>query len=166
MILATDVHYTDNRGIVAGVAFESWMAEIPSNIYVTRIEHVGEYVPGEFYKRELPCILKLIDKYSLKLNTVIVDGYVYTDGHTTPGLGKHLYDALNGRVTIIGVAKSPFIGIGNEHKLYRGNSKRPLYITCEGESLAAAKNSIAAMFGKHRMPLLLKIADQTCRQQG
>ena len=157
MILATDVYYIDNKGIVAGVVFEHWDAQTPSNIYVTRIENVSEYVPGEFYKREMPCILKLIDEYLLEPDTVIIDGYVYTNGHTKPGLGKRLYDALNGKAAIIGVAKSQFIGIGREYELYRGNSRKPLYITCEGTELAAAKNSIAAMFGEHRIPLLLKI---------
>ncbi len=164
MILATDVYYIDNKGIAAGVVFEHWDAQTPSNIYVTRIENVSEYVPGEFYKREMPCILKLIDEYLLEPDTVIIDGYVYTDGYVRPGLGKHLYDALNGKSAIIGVAKSQFIGIGREYELYRGNSSKPLYITCEGIVLAEAKNNIAAMLGKHRIPLLLKIADQTCRQ--
>lgn len=165
MILAIDVHYEGNSGIAAGVAFEDWNAQSPSKTYVANIENVSEYEPGNFYQRELPCILKLIDKHLLTPHTVVIDGYVYLDGHTKPGLGKYLYDALKKSSIIIGVAKKKFFGVSDEYKVFRGNSKRPLYVTCAGESLTVAKLHIASMAGNHRILFLLRIADQTCRRQ-
>lgn len=165
MILAIDVHYEGNKGIAAGVAFADWNAQSPANTYIAHVENVSEYAPGNFYQRELPCIQKLIDKHLLTPRTVVIDGYVYLDGHIKPGLGKYLYDALKKSTIIIGVAKNPFFGVSDECKLFRGNSSRPLYVTCAGESLTAAKHHIATMAGNHRIPYLLKIADQTCKTQ-
>jgi deoxyribonuclease V len=95
---------------------------------------------------------------------VIIDGYVYLDGHSRPGLGKYLHDALCGKVKIIGVAKNPFKGITGEYELYRGLSTKPLHITCAGMTLAEAKSRIAAMHGSYRIPTLLKTVDQLCRK--
>jgi len=33
-----------------------------------------------FYKRELPCILKLLDKLEQPPSCIVVDGYVFLDG--------------------------------------------------------------------------------------
>ena len=165
MILAIDVHYENSRGVAAGVAFEHWEAQTPTSTYISHIDGVSEYIPGQFFKRELPCILQLIREYSLTPATVVIDGYVYLDDKNKPGLGKYLYDELQGSASVIGVAKTAFTGISSENELYRGNSKRPLYITCEGEPLAEARKHIASMFGKHRIPFLLKQADQLSKHQ-
>ncbi|MCG3154810.1 MAG: hypothetical protein DKINENOH_01406 [bacterium] len=37
---------------------------------------------------------------------IVIDGYVYLDGNQKPGFGKHLYEALEEKSIIIGVAKS------------------------------------------------------------
>ena len=55
-----------------------------------RIDGTDEYVPGEFYKRELPCIIKLLDLVEEHIDCIIIDGFVYLDGDTRPGLGKHI----------------------------------------------------------------------------
>lgn len=49
---------------------------------------------------------KLLSKHNLKPDCIIVDGFVHLEDDK-PGLGKHLYDALNGKVRVIGVAKNP-----------------------------------------------------------
>ncbi|SDY83584.1 endonuclease V [Nitrosomonas sp. Nm33] len=166
MILAIDVHYDNHNGQVAGVAFKSWADADPDNIYVTKIEQVGDYVPGQFYKRELPGILKLLHEYDLKPEYIVIDGYVYLDGCSKPGLGKHLYDALRGNVKVIGVAKKPFAGISKAYAIYRGSSKQPLYITSAGEALSTAKLHILSMHGIYRMPIMLKKVDQLSRLNG
>lgn len=163
MILAVDVHYDNHNGLVAGVAFKHWSDAEPDNIYVTRIEQVGDYIPGQFYKRELPGILKLLSEHGLQPEYIVVDGYVYLDGCSKPGLGKHLYDALHGKVKVIGVAKKPFAGISEEYAIYRGGSKQQLYITSVGEALSAAKLYILSMHGAHRIPTMLKTVDQLSR---
>ena len=163
MILAIDVQYSGSTAFVAGIAFNDWNSEIPANEFTSTLQGVAEYEPGNFYKRELPCILKLIEEHDLQLEIIVVDGYVFLDAQQRPGLGKYLHDALQGRVAVIGVAKRSFSGIGEGHEVLRGKSVKPLYVTTSGE-LAEAKSHIASMFGEHRIPVLLKRADQLCRE--
>ena len=164
MILAIDVQYSENTAFVAGITFGTWLSEAPENEYISVLNDVAEYEPGNFYKRELPCILKLIEEHGIKPDTIVVDGYVYLDGESRPGLGKYLYDALKDECEIIGVAKRSFSGIGVSHEVLRGQSVKPLFITTTGQ-LDTAKENIAKMFGEHRIPVLLKRADQLCREE-
>ena len=163
MIVAIDVQYTNDKAFVACVAFDNWHAESPLKEYTTVVNHVEEYEPGAFYKRELPCILKVLSDHALKPVTIVVDGYVYLDAHQKPGLGKHVFDALHGESSVVGVAKKPFSDIGDEHAIYRGESIKPLYVTST-DSTQVAKQHILHMHGKHRIPTLLKRADQLCRE--
>ena len=116
-----------------------------------------------FFKRELPCILKLLNEIEYKPSCIVVDGYVFLDGISQPGLGKYLYDALDKEIPVIGVAKRSFAKISDEFALLRGDSQKALYITAAGIDQALAKEYIASMYGKHRNPSLLKKADQVCR---
>lgn len=163
MILAVDVHYSADKATVAGVIFENWSDEAPQKEYVSLMAGVAGYEPGRFFKRELPCLLKLIADYALKPDCIIVDGYVFLDGHSTAGLGKHLYDALNGEAVVVGVAKKPFKDIEAGYEVYRGTSRSPLYVTAIGIELAQAKARVREMHGSHRLPTLLKRVDQLCR---
>ena len=52
------------------------------------------YTPGEFYKRELPCILSAMKRFSLQIETMIIDGYVWLDASGRKGLGAILYELL------------------------------------------------------------------------
>lgn len=163
MILAVDVQYADDHATVAGVAFGDWHDAQPQLTFVQRLPAAADYAPGRFYERELPCIMALLQANDLKPDCMLVDGYVFLDGHSEPGLGKHLFDALSGQVPVIGVAKTSFRLIGPDHWVLRGDSQRPLYVTCVGEDLARAKAAVAAMHGPHRIPSLLKLVDQLCR---
>ena len=164
MILAIDVQYSKDIAFVAGVAFSEWCSEAPDAVYVSVVYHVEKYQPGNFYKRELPCILKLLKEHHLKPETIVIDGYVFLDGKQEPGLGKHLYDSLGGQLEIIGVAKKAFSDIEQGHEVFRGKSRKPLYITTSGD-LESAKGHISMMFGKNRTPVILKQADQLCREE-
>ena len=177
MILAVDVHYCDNVAVAAGVSFDVWSAKKASAEYLHQIEGVEAYQPGEFYKRELPCILGLLQAYDLRPSIIVVDGYVYLDGVSKPGLGKRLYDELyqitdqppmdeviNQKVEIIGVAKKAFLGIDRTFEIYRGDSAKPLYVTSTLSDIEQAKQHILNMSGAHRIPTLLKRVDQICRQ--
>ena len=164
MILAIDVQYSESTAFVAGVLFVNWCAESSEGEFVSILEGVMEYKPGSFYKRELPCILRLIQEHDLKPEIIVIDGYVFLDEEQRPGLGKHLFDSLEGRIEVVGVAKRSFSGVGECHEVLRGESVKPLYITTTG-SLEEAKANIASMFGEHRIPFLLKRADQLCREE-
>jgi deoxyribonuclease V len=162
MILAIDVQYVESRGFVSAVAFDDWEAIQPDNHYETLLDNIAEYQPGQFYKRELPCILKLLEENNLHPDIIVIDGYV-TLNEGKPGLGMHLYNALDKKTVIIGVAKRSFSGIDENTKLFRGTSNNPLFITSIGMPLGEAKKNISKMQGKNRIPVLLKLVDSLCR---
>ena len=165
MILAVDVQYTNNQAFVSAITFNDWGAKEPINEYETTLNKVEKYVPGQFYKRELPCILKLLNEYNLSPDVIVIDGYVYLDDFKKPGLGMHLYNALEGKSNIIGVAKSEFSGTSEGQKIYRGKSKIPLFVTAVGIDISSAKENILRMSGSNRVPTLLKHVDRLCRQK-
>ncbi len=163
MILAVDVSYVNGKAVAAGVLYEQWESDAPTAELAVEIKHVAEYVPGQFYLRELPCIQKLIENVGQPVECLVIDGYVTLGEAKIPGLGMHLWEALGTRVKVIGVAKSRFHGTSDNAKLYRGASKTPLYITAAGLSLDEAKLCIESMAGEYRMPTLLKRVDQLSR---
>ena len=163
MILAVDVHYMGQKAIVAGVLFENWDADHPCEVFMSTVSNIEKYKSGEFYKRELPCILKLLGEHEIKPDCIVIDGFVYLDGVGKAGLGKHLYDTLEGGVNVIGVAKKPFKDISDSFAVYRGRSDKPLYVTSEGIEIETAKKLVATMSGRFRVPTLLKRVDQACR---
>jgi len=163
MILAVDVQYSQNSAAIAGVLFKSWQDEDTQKEYVSLMDGVADYEPGKFFKRELPCILKLIEDHRLKPECIVVDGFVFLDGFSKPGLGKHLFDTLNGAVSVIGIAKKRYKDIDSQFEVYRGDSRKPLYVTAVGIETQQAKRNILAMHGNSRLPTLIKRVDQICR---
>jgi len=167
MILATDVHYhvpeAGGGATAAGVLFNDWGDAIAQQTVTAEIADVQAYVSGQFYKRELPCLLALIKQIESPLDCIIVDGFVYLDSQQHAGLGQYLYDALEGEVSVVGVAKSAFRHSPVETQVLRGKSANPLYVTSVGIALADAKQSILAMSGDFRLPTLLKQVDRLCR---
>lgn len=169
MNLVFDTFYFDeNKANTICLAFENWSVEIPSHQFSEIKEGVSEYIPGEFYKRELPCILSLLDKIKGEIDEIsciIVDGFVYLDDDKKAGLGKHLYDSLEGKIPVIGVAKTNFATVQNEKKeLKRGASETPLYISSVGIDIETATDLIKKMHGNYRIPTLLKKVDTLTRQ--
>jgi deoxyribonuclease V len=163
MILAVDVQYLENSAKVAGVVFKNWADEESQQEYVSKIDGVADYESGNFFKRELPCIIKLITEHLLMPECIVVDGYVFLDGYFTAGLGKHLYDMLDGKVAVVGIAKKQFKGIDSNFEVYRGDSRTPLYVTAVGIDIEQAKLNILKMHGAYRLPTLIKRVDQICR---
>ena len=163
MIAAFDVHYpTAGGALAAAVMFFDYRDASPAAEHVTALPAVGDYVPGEFFRRELPCILALIDQIDDPVEELIVDGYVML-GEEQPGLGGYLFTALNRRIAVIGVAKSKFEG-ASAVEIFRGGSRRPLHVTAAGMPLEEAAAKILSMHGAHRIPTLLKRVDRLARQ--
>jgi deoxyribonuclease V len=79
------------------------------------------------------------------------------------GLGKYLYDAINGEVSVVGVAIKRFKNIDSQCEIYRGVSKKPLYVTAVGIDMEQAKANVRAMHGTNRLPISIKRVDQICR---
>lgn len=169
MNLAFDTYYFEDKAKTVCLTFQDWTDTIPTNVYEEVIEGVAEYEPGLFYKRELPCILSLLDKIQKEIktiNTIIIDGFVILDDQNKLGLGGHLYNQLQSSIPIIGVAKSGFHGINeNVRKLIRGESKKPLFITALGMDLDSAFMNIKSMHGDFRMPTLLQTLDTTTKEK-
>ncbi len=164
MILAVDVDYRESKAVAAGVLFQNWKDPEPCAELVAPIVAVAEYEPGQFYKRELPCVLELLQQLEQLPEFIVIDGYVYLDGNKKPGFGKHLYEALDKKPVIIGVAKSRFKGTPAEAEIFRGGSKRALYVTAVGISETEAKGFIMRMHGEHRIPTILKRVDQLSKR--
>lgn len=164
MIFAVDVYYREDNAVVAGVLFENWDDAEPIRKLTTEIVGVSEYEPGQFYKRELPCILEILGQLDRLPDYIIVDGYVYLDHHRKPGLGQYLYNAIDRKAIVIGVAKTRFQDVPIDTEVCRGESERPLYVTAVGMDEAQARNLIERMHGKHRIPTLLKIVDKLTKE--
>ena len=166
MILAFDTYYYDGKAKTVCLEFTEWNQSENFKIHTEIIENVEEYIPGEFYKRELPCILSLLDKIDLNnIEAIVVDGFVYLDDEKKHGLGGRLYEKLDNKIPIIGVAKTNFAAI-EKHKrtLLRGDSKKPLYITAIGIELDDAFEKVGSMAGEFRFPTLLKELDRLTKE--
>jgi deoxyribonuclease V len=164
MILAVDVDYRDDHALVAGVCFCNWGDESPVIVLHTEVTEVADYEPGQFYKREMPCIIKLLKDHSLNPDLIVIDGFVVLGEDSKPGLGTHLYNALGRNTPVIGVAKTAFKGSKSESEVFRGESVKPLYVTAIGIKDQVAKRHISSMHGKYRIPTLLKLVDSECRK--
>lgn len=178
MIVALDVGYTDNSSDAAGgvaggtmarcgvVAFREWTSTSPEHTHVVSVPNVAPYVPGQLFERELPALIAGLDAMASLAGgvpeCVIVDGNVRLDQSGRPGLGLHLHDHLPTPIAVVGVAKSVFAGLEAQEVL-RGSSRRPLYVTAIGIEEARAALLVGGMAGGHRIPTMLKIADQLSR---
>ncbi|MDB5282428.1 MAG: deoxyinosine 3endonuclease (endonuclease V)-like protein [Bacteroidota bacterium] len=165
MNIAIDVYYTATGAKCVGVLF-NWLDEVAVETIITFVSPVDEYVPGQFYKRELPCILAVLEKMKLtSLDAIIIDGYVYTDNQLSYGLGGHLWEKLDEKVPVIGIAKTKFMG--NDKTVVpvtRGGSKVPLYVSAIGVDVADAADKVKNMSGAHRIPTILKELDKRTKE--
>jgi deoxyribonuclease V len=163
--LALDVHYKASSARGACVAFARPEDDTPAFTLTEQFPGTpGDYEPGMFKKRELPYLEALIAAARTRtaIATILIDGYVWLD-EGRPGLGGHLYAALDSTIPIIGVAKSRYHS-ANAIDLVRGASASPLHITAAGIAAHAAAAFIGTMHGEHRIPTLLKLADRLGRE--
>jgi deoxyribonuclease V len=164
MILATDVQYScDAAAVAAGVLFENWDSAVVLHAETVRIGQVSPYVPGRFFERELPCLLALVEAFGTRPGAIIVDGYVTLGPERRDGLGAYLFQALNGRIPVVGVAKNRFAGTPAECEVLRGRSKQPLFVTRMGIDAKEARVLVRSMHGAFRVPTMLREADRLCR---
>lgn len=162
MLACVDVDYRPLEAFAACLLFEHWSDATEAKSHVQHVPSVAPYVPGQFYLRELPCLLAVLSRVTATLDAVVVDGYVWLSASGRRGLGAHLYDALGGRVPVIGVAKTSFSGAPSIAVL-RGSSRTPLHVTSVGIDAPTAAGHIAGMHGAHRVPTLLKRVDRLAR---
>lgn len=165
MKLIVAVHFEGTQAQAAAVAFEAWDAAEATQTYLSRIGQVEPAVRGELDLRELPCVMQLLREHRLEPELILLEGFVHLDANETPGLGQHLYQALNGRVPIVGVSKRRLPGLAAQFEVMREEETPPLLVTCAGIDIGAAKARLRAMHGRKRVPTLMKLAARLAKSQ-
>jgi deoxyribonuclease V len=163
MIACVDVDYRDAGATAAALLFQDWSDEQSMEEIVIPIDSVQPYEPGQFYRRELPCLRAVLAAVRTKPRIIIVDGYVWLGDERHPGLGAHLFEAIGREAAVIGVAKTKFMGAGLVEEVQRGSSQNSLYVTAAGLEPSEAARRIREMRGPFRIPTLLRRVDQLCR---
>jgi deoxyribonuclease V len=163
MFAATDVQYLDEGGARAALVLAP--DEAFSTVTVEErvlVPDVAPYEPGEFYRRELPCLRAVLARSLSNVKLLVIDGYVDLDPSGRPGLGAHAYQEFG--VPVIGVAKTRFDTATHAAEVRRGqDAVRPLYVTAAGLPVADAAALVEGMSGKHRLPDALRRVDQLAR---
>jgi deoxyribonuclease V len=159
-----DVHYYDTVACAAAVIFHDWTDATAADERTFPIKDVQPYQSGQFFRRELPCLLAVLGTLR-SIDSVMIDGYVWLDGAARPGLGAHLFQALAGAVAVVGVAKTKFQGANQACEVTRGTSKRPLFVTAAGMEADVAASCVQSMHGNYRIPSLIARADYLCRNK-
>src|SRR5262249_50979417 len=104
VLCCVDVGYRPEAVIAAGVGFAQWSDARPAfEQVVPSARPAAPYEPGQFYRRELPYLVALVQELPALPDILVVDGYVWL-GEGAPGLGAHLFEALDRRVAVVGIA--------------------------------------------------------------
>jgi deoxyribonuclease V len=165
MIAAVDVYYKEEIAKSVLVTFE-WSDAAARQVFCHRSSGFGEYIPGQFYLRELPSVLSVLKYISIaEIEAVIIDGYVYVNDDFSYGLGGHLWESLDKKIPVIGVAKKGYYkNKKTVAEICRGISKNPLYISSAGIDVNIAAGLIKNMSGEHRIPNILKQLDSLTKE--
>ena len=160
-----DVAYYDSYAIIGYVLFENHTSEVAVKTGQFRHEKIEPYVPGEFYRRELPCLLTAIQQISENISLIYIDAYVWL-GENRKGLGCYLYEALEEKIPVIGISKTSFHDAGARVvPVIRGGSTSPLFVSSIGIETAEAAKMVSEMHGAFRLPAMVKLADTVSRKQ-
>lgn len=169
MIYCLDTYYFEDKANTACVGIEEWTSETIAFETNQVITGIAEYESGSFYKRELPCLTSILETINLDVENdiIVIDGYVVLDDNGKLSLGGYLFEALNGKIPVVGVAKNNFIDLVKlKRPVYRGESKKPLFVTAKGMDVSETAACIKSMHGDFRFPTILKKADQRSRELG
>ena len=174
MLACVDVAYRKDSTIAGCVLFSAWSDDRSAGEVLVPGGPAAPYRAGEFYLRELPPILDVLKQVKVRIETIVIDGYVWLGGNRM-GLGAHLHSALGGGVAVVGVAKTQWRGgmdekaADPEHRtvpITRGGSTRPLYVTSAGMDVTLAANYVAGMNGAFRIPTLLAAVNTLVQTAG
>jgi deoxyribonuclease V len=174
MLACVDVNYIEGAAVAGCVLFDAWTDASPKEQVVASVGDVAPYRSGQFYRRELPPLLAVLERVRVPLETVVVDGYVWL-ASAEPGLGARLREHLGPGLSVVGVAKTEWTGgappdarASNDRRaipVKRGRSTRPLFVTAAGIDVGLAAKLVAQMHGDHRIPTLLKLVDALVREK-
>ena len=164
MIAFLDVQYSDDHSTARAAILlaDQWTDGTATWMNVVDVADVAPYQPGEFFRRELPCLQKALESAPEKPSTIVIDGYVWLDYAGRPGLGAKLFQTFCEATPVIGVAKTRFHDAPGI-EVYRNGSSRPLIVTAAGCNEQDAAEHVRAMHGSFRIPTLLRFVDQLAR---
>ncbi|HZJ84716.1 MAG TPA: endonuclease V, partial [Syntrophomonadaceae bacterium] len=108
-IASFDVYYYEGYAKAACIIFEITPFERIISSHYAIESSPRKYIPGKFYERELPSLLKVYKKIKEEIDLIIIDGFVSL-AKGEKGLGAHFYYRLNKKIPLIGVAKTLFKG--------------------------------------------------------
>ncbi|MDZ7877389.1 MAG: hypothetical protein U5L45_06955 [Saprospiraceae bacterium] len=157
MIVVINVHYRENEAKIVCLEIDNWTDNVSSKTHIVYKYDVAEYESGAFYKRELPCITNIMEFVDLEMvECIVVDSYVYLDDNDKKGLGYYVYDHFEGKIPVIGVAKTSFHNnTKNVRPILRGSSLSPLYVSSIGIELDLAAKYVLSIAGKFRQIVLM-----------
>jgi deoxyribonuclease V len=160
-----DAAYGDTASAVACVTLGDWEDASALAEFTHRAGPAADYQPGEFYKREMPLLLSVLGMLPRKPEIIVIDGYVWLGVEDRKGLGAHLFDALGGASSVVGIAKTKFHGASYwAAEVRRGGSDNPLYVTTAGVDAGEAAAAVKRMHGEHRIPSLVTMVDRLARE--
>jgi|SRR4030042_5325207 len=162
---AVDVYYRNESATTALVEFSDFSSCAISRILIQESETAAPYIPGKFYLRELPCILKILEQADRLYKMILIDGFVFLRKPTCYGLGGYLATALDYKAIIIGVAKNYFNMADRFVEIKRGRSSKPLYVSSFNMKPETAGSLIKEMYGNNRIPCILKLTDQLSKNR-
>jgi deoxyribonuclease V len=166
MIVAIDVHYRENEAKIVCLEIDNWIDNVSSKTHIVYKYDVADYESGAFYKRELPCIINIMEFVDLEMvECIVVDSYVYLDDDGKKGLGYYVFEHFDRKIPVVGVAKTSFHNnTKNVRLILRGSSLSPLYVSSIGIELDLAAQHVLSMAGEFRMPTLLKLLDTLTKE--
>jgi deoxyribonuclease V len=157
MKLLVAVQLEGGQARVAAVGFEAWDAAEATKTWFSRVA-LAEGAAGEAADaRKVQGVLQLMAEHRLEAELIVIEGFVHLDAEETPGLGMLLFRALDGKVPVVGVSKKAMPGLSAQFEVAREDEAPPLYVTCAGLDIGAAKARLRAMHGRKRVPTLLKL---------
>ena len=165
MLVSVDVDYRPDATVAACVLFRDWGDAAEAAHFVDRGPPAEAYVPGEFYRRELPALLRVLARCLDPLTTVIIDGYVWLGGDERPGPGRapvrgaRAKRARHRRGEDV-VSLQPGRGAGAA----RRQPAAPAGHRSGGGRPGRRPRCIQRMHGPSRLPTLLKRVDRLCRE--
>lgn len=163
MKLAVAFEFFANHVQAAAVAFDAWDALEPGKTCTTRVAVAAKLSPVERDQCRLAALLQLLCEQALGPELIVFVGLVHLDGQGSPGWGQLIYDALGGRVAVIGISKRLTPGLPAQFEVLREIDAPPVVVTCVGIDIGAAKARVRAMHGKRRLPTLLKLATRSAK---
>jgi deoxyribonuclease V len=162
---AVDVYYKKESATTALVEFSDFSSDKVTGTFIQKSEIPAPYIPGKFFLRELPCILKILEKANRVYKIILIDGFVFLRKPACYGLGGHLAKALDFKTVIIGIAKNYFNLAERFVEIKRGKSSKSLYVSSFKMKPEKAGSLIKEMFGSYRIPYMLKLTDRLSKSQ-